>query len=104
MIFIIQYYPLGWFYCEFIEEEKCLNKYFNSPLGYNKPLGYDAFQEYMQCIHHPHLQYLTDDGIVIRFWNNKAWIVLEAFDSLEAVEKALDILQNYRRNIRIESI
>lgn len=94
-IYIAQYYPGGWFHCYEIPEKECIDAYLKSVSRYQlfgNIYHYDIFNMYMGILHNPlTLIAKTENGHIIRYWNNQAWIVIEASNTLQAVHKALDI-------------
>lgn len=103
-VYIIQHYPLGWLYCDQINEDRCVQAYMNREI--NLPprgayTGYGYFTEYMNAVWSYSVEYFTDDGYLVRLYNNKAWVVVEADSIMDATKKGMEILESYYKSSRL---
>ena len=97
MVYIVSNYPDGWIKAERIIEDECVDNYLNNEYPYATPtyiLGFRSFLGYMHCLNSHNVLHVTKHGYIYRLWNNQQWVVVEADNNFDAIDKARMILND----------
>ncbi len=95
--YIVYIYPIGKIECSLIDEDKCIDIYLNDKNSHwfkKSVLGLGLFYQYMTDVRFRSRIKVSNEGHLVRYFNNSAWIVVEAVSVFDAIEKSIKIIRD----------